>query len=99
MLLFNPLLRARVAHLVNSSTAWLGLDWGVLPLVTVRVVVTERGLVMRGEIGTVPLAVRGPRAGAVGAPLTLPLAPTVVQALEPWPPAATGVGPLLARSA
>ena len=98
MPVFNPLLRLRVAHLVNSSTAWLGLDWGRLPLVTVRGVMTGRGLEMTGEMGATPLEERGPR-GAVGAPLTLPLAPTVVQALEPGPVGAAGTGPLLARSA
>jgi hypothetical protein len=100
ILLFNPLPRVNLAHLVNSSIARLGFDEGVVAG-TVRgavvVAVTALGRTGDAATGTGPLVERGP-VGATGGALALPLAPTVVQAPEP---ALTGeaVGALLARSA
>lgn len=82
MLLFRPLPSVSLAHLVNSSTAWLGFEGALTGIARGAVAVTGLGRTGDDATGTGPLVERGP-VGAAGGALALPLAPTVVHAPEP----------------
>ena len=102
MLLFNPLPKVNLVHLVNSSTARFGFAGGEVVVTTLRARGdgAAAGLGLAGTVtGVVPLIARG-AAGAVGGAFGLPPAPTVVHAPEPAGGAGEeGAGALLARSA
>jgi len=99
MLLFKPLPSTLLVHFVSSSVALFWFE--EMPGPVLRAVVgAGRAFTVGARGAMVPLAERGPTGGAVAddGVLTLPLEPTVVQALVP------GAGPLvvmilLARSA
>ena len=97
ILLFKPLPRDSLAHLVNSSIAWFGFAGGVLLTLTVRGATTGFGFGAVGAAATVPLTDLG-AAGPAGEGFGLPPAPTVVQAPE-LAVVVAGAGALLARSA
>ena len=83
MLLFNPLPKDNLAHLVNSSTARFGFAGGeVVFTLRVRGEGAAAGLGFAVVIGMFPLTARGATgdAGAAGGAFTFPPAPTVVHA-------------------